>query len=139
VGTLTTAQVLRAVSDDKSMNLFRLISLDNKGADSELLKLQSRLSRKQFYSRLERLMKAGLIRRRKGRYSVTFFGKIVNHSHSRIDYALANLWKLKEIDSLETSNELPKEERQKLIDGVFTDKKDPNGVPENKIKYPSEA
>ena len=136
MGTLTTAKVLRAISDDKSMNLFRLVSQDNKGVDSELLKVESRLSRKQFYSRLERLMKAGLVRRKRGRYSVTFFGKIVHHSQSRIDFALANLWKLKEIDFLETPNEFSKEERQKLIDSVFTDKRDPNHVPENKIKHP---
>jgi hypothetical protein len=118
------------------MNLFRLVSQDSKGMDSGLLKVQSRLSRKQYYSRLERLMKAGLVRRKRGRYSVTFFGKIVNHSQSRIDFALANLWKLKEIDSLKTPNEFSKEERQKLIDSVFADKRDPIDVPENKLKYP---
>lgn len=136
MGSLTTAQVLRAISDEKSMHLFRLISQNDKGIDSESLKVQSKLTRKQYYSRLSRLTKTGLVKRRKGRYSMTFFGKIVNSSQSRIDTALVNYWKLKAIDSLETSKELPIEEQQKLIDSMLKDQKELRDILGNKLKYP---
>jgi hypothetical protein len=136
MGSLTTAQVLRAISDDKSMHLFRLISQNDNGIDSESLKGQSKLTRKQYYSRLSRLTRTGLVKRRKGRYSMTLLGKIVYSSQSRIDTALSNYWKLKAIDSLETSKELPIEEQQKLIDSMLKDQKELRDIVGNKIKYP---
>ena len=136
MGSLATTQVLRAISDDKSMHLFRLISQNDKGIDSESLKGQSKLTRKQYYSRLSRLTKTGLVKRRKGRYSMTFLGKIVDSSKSRIDTALANYWKLKAIDSLETSKDLPIEEQQKLIDSMLKDQKELRDIVGNKIQYP---
>ena len=135
MGSLTTAQVLRAISDDKSMHLFRLISQNDKGTDSESLKGQSKLTRKQYYSRLSRLTRTGLVKRRKGRYSMTLLGKIVQDSQSRIDTALANYWKLRAIDSLETSKELPIEEQQKLIDSMLKDQKELRDILGNKPKY----
>ena len=136
MGSLTTAQVLRAISDDKSMHLFRLISQNDKGIDGRSLQVQSKFTRKQYYSRLSRLTKTGLVKRRKGRYSMTFLGKIVDSSKSRIDTALANYWKLKAIDSLETSKDLPIEEQQKLIDSMLKDQKELRDIVGNKIQYP---
>lgn len=136
MGSPTTAQVLRAISDDKSMHLFRLVSQNDKGIDGKSLQAQSKLTRKQYYSRLSRLMKTGLVKRRKGRYYMTFLGKIVDNSQSRVDTALVNYWKLRAIDSLETSNELPKEEQQKLIDSMLKDQKELKDILGNKIKYP---
>ena len=136
MGSLTTAQVLRAISDDKSMHLFRLISQNDKGIDGRSLQVQSKFTRKQYYSRLSRLTKTGLVKRRKGIYSMTFLGKIVDSSKSRIDTALANYWKLKAIDSLETSKDLPIEEQQKLIDSMLKDQKELRDIVGNKIKYP---
>ena len=117
------------------MHLFRLISQNDKGTDSESLKGQSKLTRKQYYSRLSRLTRTGLVKRRKGRYSMTLLGKIVQDSQSRIDTALANYWKLRAIDSLETSKELPIEEQQKLIDSMLKDQKELRDILGNKPKY----
>ncbi len=114
----TTARILRAISDDKSMHLFRLI-FQNDGIDGGSLRSRSKLTRKQYYSRLSRLTRTGLVKRRKGKYSMTLLGKIVHSSQSRIDTALANYWKLKAIDSLKVSNELSKEEQQKLVDALL--------------------
>ena len=65
------------------------------------------------------MTRAGLVKRRNGKYVLTTFGKIVYESKVTIENALNNYWKLKAIDSLETSNELPKEERQKLIETLL--------------------
>lgn len=113
----TTATVLRTISDDKSMDLFKTIAFGN--IDSENLKGKTKLTRKQYYSRLSRMTKAGLVRKRSGKYTLTAFGKVVYDSQNTVDSALINFWKLKAIDSLEMSNELPKEEQQKLIDTLL--------------------
>jgi predicted transcriptional regulator len=113
----TTATVLRTISDDKSMDLFKTIAVGS--IDSENLKGKTKLTRKQYYSRLSRMTKAGLVRKKSGKYTLTAFGKVVYDSQTTVDSALINFWKLKAIDSLEMSNELPKEEQQKLIDTLL--------------------
>ena len=65
------------------------------------------------------MTRAGLVRRKNSKYVLTTFGKIVYESQLTIDNALNNYWKLKAIDSLETANELPKEEQQKLIETLL--------------------
>jgi predicted transcriptional regulator len=113
----TAATVLKTVADDRSMELFRTIAQGM--IDSESLKSKTKLTRKQYYSRLSRMTKAGLVRKKSGKYLLTAFGKVVYYAQSTVDNALTNYWKLKAIDSLEMSNELPKEEQQKLIDALL--------------------
>ena len=115
----TPAAVFRTIADDKSLDLFKTIA---QGViDSETLKNKTKLTRKQYYSRLARMTKAGLVRKKSGKYLLTAFGKVVHDSQLTVESALTSYWKLRAIDSLETSNELPKEEQQKLIDALLDD------------------
>jgi predicted transcriptional regulator len=68
------------------------------------------------------MTRVGLVRRKNGKYVLTSFGKIVYESKLTVENALNNYWKLKAIDSIETSNELPLEERQKLIETLLDNK-----------------
>src|SRR5690606_21975606 len=113
----TPATVLRTIADDKSLDLFKTIAEGT--IDSENLKSRTRLTRKQYYSRLSRMTKAGLVRKKSGKYLLTAFGKVVYDAQSTIESALTSYWKLRTIDSLEMSNEHPKEEQQKLIDALL--------------------
>lgn len=115
--TQTTATVLRTISDDKSMDIFKTIAQGT--IDSETLKSKTKLTRKQYYSRLSRMTKAGLVRKKSGKYLLTAFGKVVIDAETTVENALESYWKLRAIDSLEMSNELPKEEQQKLIDALL--------------------
>jgi len=117
VRSQTPAAVLRSIADDKSLELFRTVALEM--IDSKDLKNRTRLTRKQYYSRLSRMTRTGLLRKKNGKYILTTFGKIVYDSQMTIQNALNNYWKLKAIDSLEMSNELPKEEQQKLIETLL--------------------
>ena len=67
------------------------------------------------------MTKAGLVRKKSGKYLLTAFGKVVHDSQLTVENALTSYWKLRAIDSLETSNELPKEEQRKLIDALLDD------------------
>jgi predicted transcriptional regulator len=109
--------VLAAISDKESLELFRYIA--SKNGDSDRLRTETNLTRKQYYSRLSRMTKAGLVRRKNGKHSLTAFGKVVYDAETTIEKAINNYWKLKAIDSLELSDELPKEERIKLIDNLL--------------------
>lgn len=113
----TPATVLRTIADDKSLELFKTIAQGT--IDSENLKNKTKLTRKQYYSRLSRMTKAGLVRKKSGKYLLTAFGKVVYDAQTTVENALTSYWKLRAIDSLEMSNELPKEEQQKLIDALL--------------------
>jgi len=81
------------------------------------------LSTKQYYSRISGLTAAGLIKRRKGRYSLTMLGKVVYESQMLIGRSLAYYWKLKAIESIEMSSgdRLPEGELPQLINALITD------------------
>jgi len=124
----TVASVLRTIADDKSLELFTTVAAET--GDSKSLKSKIKLTRKQYYSRLSRMTRAGIVRRKNGKYVLTTFGKIVYESKVTIENALNNYWKLKAIDSLETSNEVPKEEQKKLIETLL----DNEGIREILVK-----
>lgn len=95
--------ILDAISDKGASNIFKSIaSLDS---NSEILITKLNLTRKQYYSRMSVLLKAGLVKRYKGRYFLTTFGKVIYDARvtleTKIDDAISNYWKLKAIDSLE--------------------------------------
>jgi hypothetical protein len=112
-------EVLLILSDSRTMNLFSGIAHTNHNGDITKL----RLTRKQYYSRMSELIKSGLIHRKKGKYYLTTFGKIVfdalTHVQLKIEYAITNIWKLKAIDSLEAYQEPSKEELEKIIDALL--------------------
>jgi len=115
--SLTVATILKTIADDKSLELFKNIAHGT--INSEDLKNKTKLTRKQYYSRLSRMTKTGLVRKKSGKYLLTTFGKIVYDAQTTVETAITSYWKLKAIDSLETANELPKEEQQKLIDALL--------------------
>ena len=113
----TVDVVLAAISDKQSLDLFRYIAGTN--GDSDSLRAKMNLTRKQYYSRLSRMIKVGLVKRKNGKHFLTAFGKVVYDAQTTIEKAVTNFWKLKAVDSLEMSDELPEEERLKLIDGLL--------------------
>jgi DNA-binding HxlR family transcriptional regulator len=110
-------EVIKLISDTKSLLIFRTIFLAS-GDSSENLRTQLKLTKKQYYSRISRLTKAGLVNRQKGRYFVTAFGRVIYDVQRLLGSAVKNYWKLKAIDSLGVANDdkVPKEERMKIID-----------------------
>jgi len=80
------------------------------------------ITRKQYYLKMNRLIDAGLVTKKRSIYFLTSFGKVVYQSNLLIGQAVENYWKLKAIDSLESTisyNDLSAEERKKLIDTLI--------------------
>jgi predicted transcriptional regulator len=107
--------VLKAISDEKSLELFIMLALTKQHSD--ILVSKTKLTRKQYYSRVSTLMKSGLINKEEGKYTLTAFGRIIYHiALAAMENAVNNYWKLKAIESLRKSKDLPAEERKKIID-----------------------
>jgi hypothetical protein len=115
------SSILKKISDDKALVLFNSIAVSSDNERHIPLR-EMNLSTKQYYSRISGLMVAGLIKRLKGRYSLTMLGKVVYHSQMMIGKTLAYYWKLKAIESIELSTTgLPDEEKTQLINALIDD------------------
>ena len=125
---ISIADVLDTISDDKSLVLFNTIALSNSdGSDILISKLN--LTRKQYYSRISKLVKVDLVVRRNRKYFLTSLGKIVYTAQTIIAKALHDYWRLKAIDELELAEQdMPKEEYHKIIDLLIDNKKVREGL-----------
>ena len=114
--------VLKVISDEKALLLFNNIIVSDKNNDGPIPLKENNLSPKQYYSRLSGFLKAGLIKRHKGRYIPTLLGKVVYDSQILIEVALSQYWKLKVIEQIETSDSnLPTEEVVRLVNALIND------------------
>jgi hypothetical protein len=111
--------VFKKISDDKALTLFNSIAVSN--GVKYIPSKEMNLTTKQYYSRISGLINAGLIKRHKGRYSLTLLGKVVYDTQMTIGKALTYYWKLKAIESVEMSSNvrLPREELTQLIDALI--------------------
>ena len=108
------------ISDDKVLTLFNTIAIATDGATIAISGLK--LTKKQYYSRMSSMIDANVITRRGGRYYLTSFGKVVYEAQMLIGRAQQNYWKLKAIDTIESSNDaLTSEQREKFIDSLIAD------------------
>jgi hypothetical protein len=115
---ISIADVLDTISDDKSLVLFNTIALSNSdGSDILISKLN--LTRKQYYSRISKLVKVDLVVRRNRKYFLTSLGKIVYDAQKIIGNAVGDYWKLKAVDTLEITDQMPKEEYNEIINALI--------------------
>ena len=115
----SVSDVLKKISDDKALTLFNSIAVSN--GDRYLPLKEMNLTTKQYYSRIAGLVDVGLIKRNNGKYFLTLMGKVVYQSQMLIGKTLSYYWKLKAIESVETSSnvEIPKEELTQLINTLI--------------------
>ena len=113
--------ILKKISDDKTLTLFNSIAVADGNKYIPLKEMN--LTTKQYYSRISGLLDAGLVKRHKGKYSLTMLGKVVYQSQMIIGKTLTYHWKLKAIESIEMSasgsSGLPSEEITQLINALI--------------------
>jgi len=114
-------QIIEAIADSKSLKIFCTIA--NGEGDRDNLQYLQGLTRKQYYSRTARLSWLGLIKRSKGQFSLTALGLVVYHAQLEIGCAVANYWKLKAIDSIQSSGQIGEQERTKLFKTILNNEK----------------
>ena len=113
--------ILKKISDDKALVLLNSIAVTNE--DKYIPLKEMNLTTKQYYTRVSGLLDAGLVKRHKGKYSLTMLGKVVYQLQTIIGKTLAYYWKLKAIESLETSASgsyiPPSEEIKQMINALI--------------------
>ena len=113
--------ILKKIADDKALTLFNTIAVADGNKFIPLKEMN--LTTKQYYARISGLLIAGLIKRHKGKYSLTLLGKVVCDSQMIIGKTLAYYWKLKAIESIgipaSGSSGLPNEEITQLINALI--------------------
>lgn len=119
---ITVVDILDAISDARALAVYKTIASEK--ANSNLLITKMQLTRKQYYSRISRLIKIGLVKKENGRYTLTSFGKVIYDIQITIEIALENFWKLKAIDSLQAADStLSREEQTKVLDVLIQNDK----------------
>jgi CheY-like chemotaxis protein/predicted transcriptional regulator len=106
--------ILTVLSDDKALNIFKIVALSS--CDSNFLIREAKVNLKQYYSRMTNLLKAGLVRKKEGKYYLTSLGKVFYNLQIIAENTLSNYWKLKAID---TFDNLSKEEYNRFIDSMI--------------------
>jgi predicted transcriptional regulator len=90
--------VMSAVCDPKSFEILALVRYTQ--VDSQFLLLKTGISEKAFYSRMSKLIKAGIVSRKNSKYSLTSLGEVVSHCMDLLTAAIENYWRLQALDTL---------------------------------------
>ena len=93
--------ILKRIAD-KTLTLFNSIAVSN--GEGIISIREMNLTTKQYYSRISGLLNAGLVKRNKGKHSLTLLGKVVYNSQIAIGKALNYYWKLQALESIQTSS-----------------------------------
>lgn len=102
---LSTVKILYAICDNKSLALFNELAMNNGRAKELILKLC--LSRKQLYSRISKLIRAGLVEPIGSEYSITIFGRVIYEMQIALRFVVENYSKIKnkqKLMKLDTDN-----------------------------------
>ena len=116
---VSLSDVLKSIYDDKSLSIFQLIGEVNTN-NGEIISLKKigLSSKRQFYSRISAMMATGLIKRQRGRYYLTPFGKVIYCCIVIAKKALENYYNLKAVEAIEGSD-FSNEEISRLADALI--------------------
>jgi predicted transcriptional regulator len=119
VQAVTKLQVLDAISDDVSPIMISMIQDTSETADSVISKLN--ITHKQYYDRLGKLLKTGLVKRKGRDFYIKSFGKLIYQAYLKIAKAASNLSRLKALDAIKLNNKMSPDEYRNIIDGLIDD------------------
>jgi predicted transcriptional regulator len=120
---ISIVDILSALSDDKAFILYNAIALGG-DHDSKILIKNLGITPHQYYSRIRRITKVGLVKRENGKHLTTALGNVVYEAVSMVGIALNHYWVLKAIESFQSSAKPDsKEHISKLIDTLIDDPK----------------
>jgi hypothetical protein len=115
---LSLANILKSISDVQSLSIFQLIADVNSDNGEIISPKELGLSSKQYYSRISTMMAAALIKRQRGIYYLTPFGKVIYCCIMIAKNALDNYYNLKAVECVEASH-FSNEEFSKLVNALI--------------------
>jgi Mn-dependent DtxR family transcriptional regulator len=125
---VSSTEVLRVISDGITGIFLKTIASSENNGNRTILSSKMKITRKQYYNRMQSMTKAGLIRRKNGMYYLTSFGKVIYNYQLEIENALNYYWKLEALDSILLSQssdkaKIPVEEKVNLVDKLIDNDK----------------
>jgi len=133
-------EILKMVMNENTLKILIQI-IDNKNNNNNkygntLSITKIGLTRKQFYTKLNELTTRGLIKKEKGKYYLTTFGKIIydltSEYKGKLNSIIEDCWKFKALDLLDISDEFTHDEKHKILEHLF------NNIKQNKIEQEKE-
>jgi hypothetical protein len=121
-------ETLKMVTNENTLKILNQIidynNNNNNYKDGNTLSItQIGLTRKQFYTKLNELLTRGIIKKEKGKYYLTTFGKIVYdltfEYKRKLDSVIEDCWKFKALDLLDISDEFTNDEKRKIMEQLF--------------------
>lgn len=121
-------EILKMVTNENTLKILnQIIDYNNNNdndKDGNTLSLSKiGLTRKQFYTKLNELITRDIIKREKGKYYLTRFGKIVYdltfEYMRKLDSVIEDCWKFKALDLLDISDEFTNDEKRKIMEQLF--------------------
>lgn len=118
-------EILKLIMNENTLKILnQIIDNNNNDKDGNTLSITKiGLTRKQFYTKLNELTSRGLIKKEKGKYYFTTFGKMVYDLTSKYNNKLYSViedrWKFKALDLLDISDEFTSDEKQKIKEHLF--------------------
>ncbi len=110
--------IFAVLSDAITIRMLKLAATGFRARGGYSSKLK--ITKKQYTSRLHKLVVLGLIHKRNGVYVLTALGQLLDQVMLKIaDEVVTNYWRLKAIDSF--AKEVPAEEKRKIIDSILSD------------------
>ena len=103
-------EIFEVLSNPVGLKLFKLIATSTLSDSSleitsDFLQSHTKVTRKQFYSNMSKLVnETGLISRKHGHYALSNYGKVVFHSLNIINRGSKYFWALKALDKDEFSS-----------------------------------
>ena len=96
LSSVSRPEILDSIKDDKSLRLLNSIAKGESDAEDPSVLLK--ISRKEYYLRMSKFVKTGIVARRQGKYVLTSFGKVIYELQLVLVEAID--MKLKTFDSL---------------------------------------
>jgi hypothetical protein len=107
--------IFSVLSDNDSLKI-----IDTIAGRQQDLKIGDFDTPKRYYSRLSKLKKASVIRKKGRSYALTSFGSILYNTIQTVKQAHGLQWKLEVLDAIDES--LPHTERQSIIESLIPNK-----------------
>ena len=115
---VSTSEIFNILSDNNGLTLFNAIA--SKSAQELIPKLN--ITDKQYSVVISSLKDVGLVRKKDDEVFLTSLGKLFYYFYTKLSIAMDNSWKLKCIDILEESDNVPNTEVNHIINIIIADK-----------------
>jgi predicted transcriptional regulator len=113
-------KIFRALSDETSELLFKVIASNGGYNKVELTTQVANITTKQYYTRIEKLVKAGLIRRVKEKYVLTPFGRVIYQVTQAIEQTASLKTVFYILEESRNDKNIPREELDAIAKTLIT-------------------